>query len=152
MERKHQKAYQYLYAALVKYNNAVDSKDVLDAYAQGNTNYKYLYVDTKTKKVYSNIKSVTFSNYKKIMTDIVDSNEAFMVIEPKQQDCMVGMENTFGLNAGILAANDRKFWPCRRKLYLLYFSGFCVFLYWTMLHRRKHITINLNHGSCHCSF
>ena len=62
------------------------SKDVLDAYAQGNTNYKYLYVDTKTKKVYSNIKSVTFSNYKKIMTDIVDSNEAFMVIEPKQQD------------------------------------------------------------------
>lgn len=89
-----QKAYQYLYAALVKYNNAVDSKDVLDAYAQGNTNYKYLYVDTKTKKVYSNIKSVTFSNYKKIMTDIVDSNEAFMVIEPKQQDCMVGMENT----------------------------------------------------------
>lgn len=28
------------------------------------------------------------------MTDIVDSNEAFMVIEPKQQDCMVGMENT----------------------------------------------------------
>ena len=46
-----QKAYQYLYAALVKYNNAVDSKDVLDAYAHGNTNYKYLYVDTKTKKV-----------------------------------------------------------------------------------------------------
>ena len=42
---------------------------------QGNTNYKVSYVDTKTKKVYSNIKSVTFSNYKKIMTDIVDSNE-----------------------------------------------------------------------------
>ncbi len=55
-----QKAYQYLYAALVKYNNAVDSKDVLDTYAQGNTNYKYLYVDTKTKKVYSDIKVSDF--------------------------------------------------------------------------------------------
>ena len=66
---------------------------------------------------------------------------------------MVGMENTFRLKQlAYWQQYDQKFWPGRRKLSLLYFSGFCVSCTGLCCKQEKtHITINLNHGSCHCS-
>ena len=61
------KAYQYLYTALEKYNNAADAEKTLEMYAQGRTNLSYLFVNKKSGKVYSNIKSVTADNYEKIL-------------------------------------------------------------------------------------
>lgn len=43
-------AYQYLYAALVKYNNAADAEKSLETYAQGKTNLSYLFVDKSLVK------------------------------------------------------------------------------------------------------
>lgn len=49
-----------------------------------------------------------------------------MVIEPKQQDCMVGMENTLDQTLAYWQQMIENSYSGRRKLYLLYFSGFCV--------------------------
>ena len=84
-------AYQYLYAALDKYNNAVDAEKSLETYAQGKTNLSYLFVDKKSGKVYSNIKSVTADNYEKILDKkIRNLPDPYMIIYPEEQDCETG--------------------------------------------------------------
>lgn len=84
-------AYQYLYAALVKYNNAADAEKSLETYAQGKTNLSYLFVDKKSGKVYSNIKSVTADNYEKILDKkIRNLPDPYMIIYPEEQDCETG--------------------------------------------------------------
>ena len=89
------KAYQYLYAALVKYNNAVDAENRLETYAQGRTNLSYLFVDKKSGKVYSNIKSVTADNYEKILDKkIRNLPDPYMIIYPEEQDCETGFTGT----------------------------------------------------------
>ena len=89
------KAYQYLYAALVKYNNAADAEKTLEMYAQGRTNLSYLFVDKKSGKVYSNIKSVTADNYEKILDKkIRNLPDPYMIIYPKEQDCEKGFAGT----------------------------------------------------------
>ena len=87
------KAYQYLYTVLVKYNNATDAQSLLNEYDEGKTNLSYLYVDTKSGKVYSNIKSVTADNYKKALNKIAAGSDPFMILCPNQQDCELGLKN-----------------------------------------------------------
>ena len=84
-------AYQYLYAALEKYNNAADAEKSLETYAQGKTNLSYLFVDKKSGKVYSNIKSVTADNYEKVIDKkIRNLPDPYMIIYPEEQDCETG--------------------------------------------------------------
>ena len=84
-------AYQYLYAALDKYNNAADAEKSLETYAQGKTNLSYLFVDKKSGKVYSNIKSVTADNYEKILDKkIRNLPDPYMIIYPEEQGCETG--------------------------------------------------------------
>ncbi len=84
-------AYQYLYAALDKYNNAADAEKSLETYAQGKTNLSYLFVDKKSGKVYSNIKSVTADNYEKILDKkIRNLPDPYMIIYPEEQNCETG--------------------------------------------------------------
>lgn len=84
-------AYQYLYAALDKYNNAADAEKSLETYAQGKTNLSYLFVDKKSGKVYSNIKSVTADNYEKILDKkIRNLPDPYMIICSEEQDCETG--------------------------------------------------------------
>ena len=59
------KAYEYLYTALVEYSDASYGEKVLKTYATGVTNVNYMYVDTKSDKVYTNIKGITSANYAK---------------------------------------------------------------------------------------
>ena len=85
------KAYQYLYAALEKYNNAADAEKILETYAQGKTNLSYLFVDKKSGKVYSNMKAVTADNYEKILDKKVRNlPDPYMIICPEEQDCETG--------------------------------------------------------------
>ena len=89
------KAYQYLYAALEKYSNAADAEKILETYVQGKTNLSYLFVDKKSGKVYSNMKSVTADNYEKILDKKVRNlPDSFMIICPKEQDCEKGFTGT----------------------------------------------------------
>ena len=100
-------AYQYLYAALDKYNNAADAEKSLETYAQGKTNLSYLFVDKKSGKVYSNIKSVTADNYEKILDKkIRNLPDPYMIIYPEEQ----------------LADHDRK---CRTGRFRLCLCCFC---------------------------
>ena len=85
------KAYQYLYAALEKYSNAADAEKILETYAQSKTNLGYLFVDKKSGKVYSNMKSVTVDNYEKILDKkIRNLPDPYMIIYPEEQDCETG--------------------------------------------------------------
>mgnify|MGYP004464732365 FL=1 len=85
------KAYQYLYAALEKYSNAADAEKILETYAQSKTNLGYLFVDKKSGKVYSNMKSVTVDNYGKILDKkIRNLPDPYMIIYPEEQNCETG--------------------------------------------------------------
>lgn len=87
------KAYQYLYEALVKYNDASYGEKILDTYAPGVTNINYMYADTKSDKVYTNIKGITSANYAKKLDELTSGDEPFMMIAPDLQDCALGFSN-----------------------------------------------------------
>lgn len=87
------KAYQYLYEALVQYSDASYGKKILKTYASGATNVNYMYVDTKSGKVYTNIKDVTSSNYLKTLDKLTSGAGPFMLIAPDTQDCVLGFSN-----------------------------------------------------------
>lgn len=84
------KAYQYLYEALVQYSDASYGEKILKTYASGATNVNYMYVDTKSGKVYTNIKDVTSSNYLKTLDKLTSGAGPFMLIAPDTQDCVLG--------------------------------------------------------------
>lgn len=87
------KAYQYLYEALVQYSDASYGEKILKTYAPGATNVNYMYVDTKSGKVYTNIKDVTSSNYLKTLDKLTSGAGPFMLIAPDTQDCVLGFSN-----------------------------------------------------------
>lgn len=87
------KAYQYLYEALVQYSDASYGEKILKTYASGATNVNYMYVDTKSGKVYTNIKDVTSSNYLKTLDKLTSGASPFMLIAPDTQDCVLGFSN-----------------------------------------------------------
>ena len=87
------KAYQYLYEALVQYSDASYGEKILKTYASGATNVNYMYVDTKSGKVYTNIKDVTSSNYLKMLDKLTSGAGPFMLIAPDTQDCVLGFTN-----------------------------------------------------------
>lgn len=87
------KAYQYLYEALVKYNDASYGEKILDTYAPGVTNINYMYADTKSDKVYTNIKGITSANYAKKLDELTSGDDPFMMIAPDLQDCALGFSN-----------------------------------------------------------
>ena len=87
------KAYEYLYTALVEYSDASYGEKVLKTYATGVTNVNYMYVDTKSDKVYTNIKGVTSANYAKKMDELTSGDDPFMLIAPDLQDCALGFSN-----------------------------------------------------------
>lgn len=87
------KAYQYLYEALVKYNDASYGEKILDTYASGVTNINYMYADTKSDKVYTNIKGITSANYAKKLDELTSGDDPFMMIAPDLQDCALGFSN-----------------------------------------------------------
>lgn len=87
------KAYQYLYEALVQYSDASYGEKILKTYASGATNVNYMYVDTKSGKVYTNIKDVTSSNYLKTLDKLTSGAGPFMLIAPDIQDCVLGFSN-----------------------------------------------------------
>lgn len=87
------KAYQYLYEALVQYSDASYGEKILKTYASGATNVNYMYVDTKSGKVYTNIKDVTSSNYLKTLDKLTSGAGPFMLIAPDIQDCILGFSN-----------------------------------------------------------
>lgn len=87
------KAYQYLYEALVQYSDASYGEKILKTYASGATNVNYIYVDTKSGKVYTNIKDVTSSNYLKTLDKLTSGAGPFMLIAPDTQDCVLGFSN-----------------------------------------------------------
>lgn len=87
------KAYQYLYEALVQYSDASYGEKILKTYALGATNVNYMYVDTKSGKVYTNIKDVTSSNYLKTLDKLTSGAGPFMLIAPDIQDCVLGFSN-----------------------------------------------------------
>lgn len=87
------KAYQYLYEALVQYSDASYGEKILKTYAPGATNVNYMYVDTKSGKVYTNIKDVTSSNYLKTLDKLTSGAGPFMLIAPDTQDCILGFSN-----------------------------------------------------------
>ena len=87
------KAYQYLYEALVQYSDASYGEKILKTYASGATNVNYMYVDTKSGKVYTNIKDVTSSNYLKTLDKLTSGAGPFMLIAPDTQDCVLGISD-----------------------------------------------------------
>lgn len=87
------KAYQYLYEALVQYSDASYGEKILKTYASGAPNVNYMYVDTKSGKVYTNIKDVTSSNYLKTLDKLTSGAGPFMLIAPDTQDCVLGFSN-----------------------------------------------------------
>lgn len=87
------KAYEYLYTALVQYSDAFYGEKILKTYEPGATNINYMYVDTKSDKVYSNIKGVTSSNYEKMLDKLTYGTDPFMCISPEVQDCEIGFNN-----------------------------------------------------------
>lgn len=87
------KAYQYLYEALVQYSDASYGEKILKTYASEATNVNYMYVDTKSGKVYTNIKDVTSSNYLKTLDKLTSGAGPFMLIAPDIQDCVLGFSN-----------------------------------------------------------
>ena len=87
------RAYQYLYEALVKYNDASYGEKILKTYAAGATNVNYMYVDTKSNKVYTNIKGITSANYTKKLDQLTSGDDPFMMIAPDLQDCALGFSN-----------------------------------------------------------
>ncbi|VUX20958.1 sensor histidine kinase [Blautia obeum] len=87
------KAYQYLYEALVQYSDASYGEKILKTYASGATNVNYMYVNTKSGKVYTNIKDVTSSNYLKTLDKLTSGAGPFMLIAPDTQDCVLGFSN-----------------------------------------------------------
>lgn len=87
------KAYQYLYEALVQYSDASYGEKILKTYASGATNVNYMYVDTKSGKVYTNIKDVTSSSYLKTLDKLTSGAGPFMLIAPDTQDCVLGFSN-----------------------------------------------------------
>ena len=87
------KAYQYLYEALVQYSDASYGEKILKTYASGATNVNYMYADTKSGKVYTNIKDVTSSNYLKTLDKLTSGAGPFMLIAPDAQDCVLGFSN-----------------------------------------------------------
>ena len=87
------KAYQYLYEALVQYSDASYGEKILKTYASGATNVNHMYVDTKSGKVYTNIKDVTSSNYLKTLDKLTSGAGPFMLIAPDTQDCVLGFSN-----------------------------------------------------------
>ena len=87
------KAYQYLYEALVQCSDASYGEKILKTYASGATNVNYMYVDTKSGKVYTNIKDVTSSNYLKTLDKLTSGAGPFMLIAPDIQDCVLGFSN-----------------------------------------------------------
>lgn len=87
------KAYQYLYEALVQYSDASYGEKILKTYASGATNVNYMYVDTKSGKVYTNIKDVTSSNYLKTLDKLTSGAGPFMLIAPDTQACVLGFSN-----------------------------------------------------------
>ena len=74
-----------------------------------------------------------------------------MVIEPKQQDCMVGMENTLDQTLAYWQQMIENSGPAGEN-YIYCISADSAFPVLDYVAQEKHITINLNHGSCHCSF
>ena len=52
-----------------------------------------MYVDTKSGKVYTNIKDVTSSNYLKTLDKLTSGAGPFMLIAPDTQDCVLGFSN-----------------------------------------------------------
>jgi len=52
-----------------------------------------MYVDTKSGKVYTNIKDVTSSNYLKTLDKLTSGAGPFMLIAPDIQDCVLGFSN-----------------------------------------------------------
>ena len=87
------KAYEYLYTALVEYSDASYGEKVLKTYATGVTNVNYMYVDTKSDKVYTNIKGITSANYAKKLDELTSSDDPLMLIAPDLQDCALGFSN-----------------------------------------------------------
>ena len=87
------RAYQYLYEALVEYSDASYGEKILKTYTQGATNINYMYVDTKSDKVYSNINGVTSANYEKMLDKLTSGADPFMLISPEMQDCILGFTN-----------------------------------------------------------
>lgn len=62
------------------YQNASDANDTLKSYAHGKTNLQYIYVDTKSDDVYSNIKSVTSDNYGSVLKKMTEGSDPCMLI------------------------------------------------------------------------
>ena len=87
------RAYQYLYEALVKYNDASYGEKILKTYEAGVTNINYMYADTKSDKVYTNIKGITSANYAKKLDQLTSGDDPFMMIAPDLQDCTPGFSN-----------------------------------------------------------
>lgn len=87
------KAYEYLYTALVEYSDASYGEKVLKTYATGVTNVNYMYVDTKSDKVYTNIKGITSANYAKKLDELTSCGDPLMLIAPDLQDCALGFSN-----------------------------------------------------------
>ena len=90
------RAYEYLYTALTEYNDAYYGEKILNTYAAGVTNINYMYVDTKSDKVYSNIKGVTSANYEKKLDELTSGDDPFMSVAPKSEDCIIGFRNVSG--------------------------------------------------------
>ena len=82
-----------MYEALVQYSDASYGEKILKTYASGATNVNYMYVDTKSGKVYTNIKDVTSSNYLKTLDKLTSGAGPFMLIAPDTQDCVLGFSN-----------------------------------------------------------
>ena len=82
-----------MYEALVQYSDASYGEKILKTYASGATNVNYMYVDTKSGKVYTNIKDVTSSNYLKTLDKLTSGAGPFMLIAPDIQDCILGFSN-----------------------------------------------------------
>ena len=82
-----------MYEALVQYSDASYGEKILKTYASGATNVNYMYVDTKSGKVYTNIKDVTSSNYLKTLDKLTSGAGPFMLIAPDIQDCVLGFSN-----------------------------------------------------------
>ena len=87
-------AYHLLYMALIRFSNAADAENILEEYAQGNTNLKYLFIDKKSNKVYSNTDKVTVSNYESYLKKIISEAEPYIIVYPDQEECEVNILNT----------------------------------------------------------
>lgn len=65
-----------------------DSSGVLDSYAEGDTNLTYLYVDKKTREVFTNKNSYkAYSGSEKAIRQMTGGDDPFILVQPLLKDC-----------------------------------------------------------------